>query len=164
MHMHSWSRYTGRACTYLPVYIDDHAVETSMHCSRTIWSWTLQWPWLMPCCINRSHLTGTVCMITHYSSNNNYVNASSRNGTLGTTPVCTPQKWVFGKCGFEYYVSQNFSYFFKEGVQFLIHFYVFWAIPHIWCAKSSISSWCVHIWSCKLYSEMNGSHVAIKGL
>ena len=74
-----------------------------------------------------------------------YVNASSRNGTLGTHPQFAPPKReslenVLQKVlNITFPFPKHFSYFFKKGVQFLIHFYAFWAIPHILCAKSSIA-------------------------
>ena len=62
-----------------------------------------------------------------------YVNASSRNGTLGTHPSLHSPKWeslekVFQKV-WNITFLKHFSYFFNKGVQVIILFYAFWAIP-----------------------------------
>jgi len=79
------------------------------------------------------------------------VNTSTRNGTLGTHPSLHPPKWESLENVFQKVLSitflKHFSYFFNKGVQFLILFYAFWAIPHIWCAKGSIATWCIHVLS-----------------
>jgi len=61
-----------------------------------------------------------------------YVDASSRNGTLGT-PQFAPPKWESLKTVLQKVLNitflKHFSYFFKKVVQLSIHFYAFWAIP-----------------------------------
>jgi len=57
------------------------------------------------------------------------VNASSRNGTLGTHPSCTPKvENVFQKV-LNITFLKHFSYFFNKGAQILILFIYFGQFP-----------------------------------
>lgn len=59
------------------------------------------------------------------------VNASSRNGTLGTHPSLHPSPWKMFQKVLNITFLKHFSYFLNKGVQFLILFLCIWAIPHI---------------------------------